>query len=560
MKTLQLYQGSSSYHRAIRIGLFPAAFFLCAIMVWLTHLFGDMGYAFAYAMLIPISLAAFTYGVRGGLLFAFVSGIAVVLFLPLHLLGATQTELGNWLFLMAVFLLVGGLGGLASDVIQDHLMRIRSLARHDMATGLPNVHALLMALEKLARSKNCDASHILGVVTVYNSGEMSSAFGFSVMDQSMQKLATCATVCLPQGAATFRIGSEQIGFLSQVRESEILTLLSRLNTSFRQPLIHQSQPIHADTRIGYVVISGFQEEPESYLRKAQAASLQASQSGHDISLYQSGIRNRARDNLTILGELIGGMERKEVFLHYQPKVSLHTGAVVGAEALIRWQHPQRGLLPPAAFIQRAEQSTLIHALTEFVIENALRQAVTWHAAGMEIPIAVNVSPRNLMQPGLYRMVLRSLACCKAKSELLELEVTEGAMISDIDMVASELHQLNDFGVKIAIDDFGTGYSSINHLDRLPASSLKIDQSFVRRMLSEDSSLDVVDAIVSVAHKKGVEIVAEGVESQAVFDILRELGCDVAQGYAIGKPMPPEEFRNWYHNWNSINFVQPVKSH
>ncbi|MFZ6780449.1 putative bifunctional diguanylate cyclase/phosphodiesterase [Undibacterium sp. Ji83W] len=510
-------------------------------------------------MFIPILLAALVYGVPGGLLFALASGVAICPFLPFHPPSTVEIELSSWLCQVAAFLLTGCLSGLASDAMRENLSRFLQQTRLDPATGLPNARALLTALEKLARSRRRDASHLLGVVTVYNSDEMSSAFGYGVMDDSMQKLAACAAGCLPRGATVFRIGSEQIGFLSQTAEDAMLPLLARLNAAFRQPLMHLAQPIHADTRIGYVAIPGFLEEPESYLRKAQAASLQASQSGHDISLYRSGIRTRARDNLTILGELIGGMEREEIYLHYQPKVSLITGAVTGVEALIRWQHPQRGPLPPAAFITRAEQSTLIHALTEFVLERALWQAVAWRDAGMPVPIAVNVSPRNLMQPGFCSTVQRAMARCGASSDLLELEVTEGAMVGDVDLVAAELRQLSDLGVRIAIDDFGTGYSSLNYLDRLPASVLKIDQSFIRRMLTETSSIDIVDAVVSVAHKKGVHIVAEGVESQAVFDILRQLGCDVAQGYAIGKPMPAAEFENWYRAWQRGDHALSVKS-
>ncbi|MES2127480.1 MAG: bifunctional diguanylate cyclase/phosphodiesterase [Pseudomonadota bacterium] len=440
------------------------------------------------------------------------------------------------------------LAALASAAVRKHFVRLRRMARRDPETGLPNVRALLMALEKLARGGQRGDGHMLGVVTVYNSDEMSSAYGYGVMDESMQELAACAGACLPRGARVFRIGTEQIGLLVPARAEAMPAMLARLNAAFRRPLMHEGQPIHADARIGYVGILGFQDEPESYLRKAQAASLQASQSGHDIAVYRSGIRTRARDNLTILGEMIGGMEREELYLHYQPKVCLRSGAVTGAEALIRWKHPQRGPLAPGVFIPRAEQSTLIHALTEFALERALRQSVAWRAAGMCIPVAVNVSPRNLMQPGFCAIVERALVRCGAQADLLELEVTEGAMVGDVELVAAELHQLAALGVKIAIDDFGTGYCSLNYLDRLPASILKIDQSFIRRMLNEESSVDIVEAVVSVAHKKGVHIVAEGVESQELFDSLRQLGCDVAQGYAIGKPMAPAEFEAWYHAW------------
>ena len=547
MSILHLYRKLIPYHRAIRMGVVLPILLLCGTGIWIVGGAGTLGHAASHALFLPILLAALIDGVPGGLVFALASAIVISPFLSFREFNAGWT-IANWSCQAAAFAMAGGLGGLASDAMREHLLRLRRMARLDPATGLPNVQALLKGLEKLARGRLRNDAHMLGVVTVYNSGEMSSAFGYRVMDDCMQKLAVRAVACLPRGATVFRIGTEQIGILAPALGMKVPVLLTRLNTAFRQPLLHEGQPIHADARIGYVAIPGFKDKPESYLRKAQAASLQASQNGHDITSYSSGLRTRARDNLTILGELIGGLERGELYLHYQPKVSLQSGTVCGAEALIRWTHPQRGVLSPIAFIPRAEQSTLIHALTDFALECALRQAVAWRNAGMHIPVAVNISPRNLMQAGFCALVGRALERCGAGAELLELEVTEGAMAGDFELVAAQLHQLSALGVSIAIDDFGTGYCSLAYLDRLPASILKIDQSFIRRMLSEASSIDIVDAVVSVAHKKGVHIVAEGVESHTLFDTLRQLGCDLAQGYAIGKPMAPEEFGIWYRAW------------
>jgi EAL domain-containing protein (putative c-di-GMP-specific phosphodiesterase class I) len=322
-------------------------------------------------------------------------------------------------------------------------------------------------------------------------------------------------------------------------------ILARMGTAFRQPLRHEGLPIHADTRIGYVAINGIVGEPDGYLRQAQAAAYHASQSGHDLARYQAGIRTRARANLLMLGELTAGMERGEVVLHYQPKVSLRTGAVVGVEALVRWNHPVHGQVAPGVFVPRAEQSTLIHQLTEFVLERAMRQAAMWRDAGVCVPVAVNVSPRNFLQAGFCATVKRILARCNVDPDLLELELTEGALAGDVEAVAAQLRQLSDFGIRIAIDDFGTGYSSLTYLDRLPVSVLKIDQSFIRRLPAEPASVDLVDAMVSVAHKRRVELVAEGVENDAVCELLRTLGCDFAQGYGIARPMRAPDYLAWY---------------
>ncbi|KRB70670.1 putative bifunctional diguanylate cyclase/phosphodiesterase [Noviherbaspirillum sp. Root189] len=290
------------------------------------------------------------------------------------------------------------------------------------------------------------------------------------------------------------------------------------------------------------------EDAEGYLRKAQAASLLVSENGDDVSQYHASIHWHARESLAILGELTEGIDRGEISLHYQPKICLQTGTIAGAEALMRWHHRERGMISPGDFIPRAEQSTLIHTLTAFALDQALQQAAEWHGLGIRIPIAINVSPRNLLQPGFCEAVLAAMKRTGATTDMLELEVTENVLMTDIERVAVELQQLAGHGIKIAIDDFGAGYSSLTYLYRLPVTHLKVDKSFVQGLAEEEVSAHIVEAVVSMARKIGIKTIAEGVETEVVYERLRDLGCDVAQGFFIAKPMPAAEFERWYRNW------------
>ena len=303
-------------------------------------------------------------------------------------------------------------------------------------------------------------------------------------------------------------------------------------------------PLHLDVLVGYVALDHGGAAAQDTLRQAQSASFHALETGSEIAHYQARLHDGTKDSLAILSGLRGALERRELLLHYQPKVCLRTGVVNGVEALIRWHHRERGLIGPGVFIARAEQSTLIHALTAFALEQALCQAVQWQAMGIDMPVAVNISSRNLAHPDFAKQILDTLARCGAAPRLLELEVTESALMTDVSRTIADLQVLKRQGIRIAIDDFGTGYSSLAYVQRLPVSHLKIDRSFVSGLLDDPDSLHIVETVVSLARKIGLETIAEGVEDAAVYQRLQALGCDMAQGFFIARPMPAEQLPGW----------------
>jgi EAL domain-containing protein (putative c-di-GMP-specific phosphodiesterase class I) len=265
-------------------------------------------------------------------------------------------------------------------------------------------------------------------------------------------------------------------------------------------------------------------------------------------MYSAKDDRLARSRLSLLGELRRAIDNGELVLHYQPKVALKSSEVVGVEALLRWQHPQRGLIPPDEFIPFAEHTGLIRPLTLYVIEAALRQTHEWRGQGLNLSVAVNLSARNVVDPDLPHDVSELLERWGADAHDLELEITESALTGEPLRAMEVLTALSQMDVALSLDDFGTGYSSLASISRLPVNEIKIDRSFVMNMASVESDAVIVRSTIDLGHNLGLRVVAEGVETAEVWQQLADLECDVAQGFYMGRPMPAEDIPPWIAKW------------
>jgi EAL domain-containing protein (putative c-di-GMP-specific phosphodiesterase class I) len=278
------------------------------------------------------------------------------------------------------------------------------------------------------------------------------------------------------------------------------------------------------------------------MQRADTAMYAAKASHVGVLLYQPGEDGNSTDRLVLLGDLRAALGTRQLSVHYQPKVDLGTAQAVGMEALLRWNHPTRGNIPPNDFIPLAERTGLIHGLTRYVLELVLNQMAEWDRVGEDfahLPVAVNLSARNLIEPSFADFVEDLLASHQIEPERLELEVTESALIEDPVRSHEMLHKLAGLGVTLAVDDFGTGYTSMAQLEAMPLTTLKIDRSFVMRLAEDPGGATLVKAMVDLAHEFGLEVVAEGVEDEEVTARLRALGCDVGQGYLWSRPVAGE---------------------
>lgn len=280
------------------------------------------------------------------------------------------------------------------------------------------------------------------------------------------------------------------------------------------------------------------------MRYADVAMYHAKTSLQGVAIYDSEYDPHSAKRLELMGALGRAIRENELLLHFQPKVCLTSDRVYAVEALLRWNHPEIGFVPPNEFIPIAEMSNLIYPMTMWVLEKSIAQARSWLDQGYEIGMAVNLSARNLLDDRIVHDLDRLLQQHKLPGHLLELEITESMIMADPDRAQTALARINALGVGLSIDDFGTGYSSLAYLKRLPVQTLKIDYSFIRNMIGNEQDQIIVNSTIHLAHNLGLKVVAEGVETQAVYDRLRELGCDNAQGYHIARPMPVEQAQNW----------------
>ena len=284
------------------------------------------------------------------------------------------------------------------------------------------------------------------------------------------------------------------------------------------------------------------DDAASMLKHADAAMYLAKSKGkNNYQFYTAELAARAEQQFALEADLQLAIERNEFRLFYQPKIDIPSGRIVAVEALIRWQHPVRGLIGPGEFITLAEESGLIAPIGQWVIREACRQAQAWRRSGLQPPrCAVNLSVRQFSVDGLVDDVVQALAAAQLDAGALELEITESLLMANPERARQTLMQLHGMGVHIAIDDFGTGYSSLAYLKRFPAQTLKIDRSFIKDLPDDQDDATITKALVAMAHSLGMEVVAEGVETEAQLEFLRNIGCDEAQGYLLGRPMPPEQ--------------------
>jgi diguanylate cyclase (GGDEF)-like protein len=352
---------------------------------------------------------------------------------------------------------------------------------------------------------------------------VNDSLGHPAGDRLLQEVAHRLVDQVGRHGLVARLGGDEFAvLLAKCDLDEVLRIARRLNWALQEVVRVDEHSMHVHASLGVVMFPEHGDDADVLLSRADVAMYLAKQGGAELAVYDAARDDSVR-RLALAGELRNAIASDQLVLHFQPKVSLRGNRVVGVEALVRWLHAERGLIGPDEFIPLAEQTGLIDGLTHRVIELALQQSRKWRAAGMRLPIAINISARDLNDPGLADWMAHQILKYAVDPSDIEVEVTETMLISDPDQAAKNLAALRNIGVKSAIDDFGTGYSSLGYLKRLPVS-------------------------VDLAHRLGLHVLAEGVEDDATIELLRELGCDEVQGYAIGRPRGAAELERFLKQW------------
>ncbi|MBM9538269.1 putative bifunctional diguanylate cyclase/phosphodiesterase [Desulfobulbus alkaliphilus] len=546
MQTARFFEWLGSNLPRMQRIMVPLLLFCVGGVTLFVYWTGGIKFVFSHSMYIPVLLAGFLLGMRGGAVFGLLGGLALGPLMPIDVSTGEMQSTLNWLYRGGFFVLIGFLSGAASDSVQSYLRHLHWAARHDPATGLPNRIALFETFPASPADRERSKVSALAVFSIENRTELKSAFGLAVLEMAVGQLAQRLQEIVMDEARIHRVDTELLAVLLTGTDSgDIIERVEELRACAQAPLMLESIPIHVDVRLGYVTFDALLQKPETYLQEAEAALIEARDKVRDCASYSASISAVTRENLRLLGELKDAIRDGQLSLEYQPKMVLNTGKVDGVEALIRWNHPQRGVIPPEIFIPRAEQSTLINLITRFALDEALRQMARWRRQGIEVSMAVNISTRNLLQPGFVDQVLRLLDQHGLERHLLELEVTETALMVEMERAIAGLIRLSETKVIVSIDDFGTGYSSLQYLHRLPVSLIKIDQSFVRKLPGDTGAMHIVEAAITLARKQGIQTLAEGVENREACRFLRGMGCDQAQGYFLCRPLAADTFAAWY---------------
>ncbi len=427
---------------------------------------------------------------------------------------------------------------------------IARLAYYDALTGLPNRTLLLEGLQEAMQAAR-QQHHSLALLhlEVGRFHEINKVLGYRAGDELLLTLGRRLAGAVQESETLARVGEAEFALLLPHGGAEYaIGLAQRLVRTLREPVEVAGLTLDARVGIGIALFPGHATDADALIRRANAAMHQTKPVRGGYAMYTGGQEQEHTRELALMGDLHRAIENNELSLYCQPKVEIASRRVCGAEALVRWQHPRHGMISTTEFIRLAEQAGTITPLTNWMLEAAFSQSYAWHEAGLERALAVNLSAHDLYDPGLVDRIRGLFSTWGIAPALIQFELTESALMADPDGALETLTRLKQLDVELLIDDYGTGYSSLSYLQKLPVDGVKIDQSFVMPMVESGNSAVIVCSTIELGHRLGLKVVAEGVDSPAIWARLAGLGCDVAQGYLISMPMPAAQLQGWETHW------------
>jgi len=540
--------GGLFFHAAVRlVGVGPdaVAYYLLVFLAFTVCLIGNFIGMFAYRCYLDgssliLSVRDLVMPVLSAQLFsALLTMAAAYVVLEAGAVGIVLVVL----VLLIFQYLVGEL--LKSKQRGEELQRV---ATTDELTGLANRERFRARLdERIASAKAGDEKFGVMLCDLDRFKEINDTLGHHFGDELLRDLGPRLAEAIGADGLVARLGGDEFAVLpgeNTADADELEEIARRLMACVQQPVGVDEMLLEVGVSIGIARFPRDGEDPHSLLRSADVAMYAAKEAHSGCKVYAAALDRHSVRQLSVLSEFRRALDSDEIVVFYQPIMHMDGNRVHGAEALVRWQHPELGLLPPSDFMPIVEQTGLIGPMTHHVLERAIAQCAAWRQAGQPLTVSVNLSVRNLLDPDLPALISDLLTIYRLTPSALELEITESMLMSDPDRSLVTLSRLSQLGVGLSVDDYGTGYSSLANLRRLPIDELKIDRSFVSPMLSDESDLIIVRSTINLGHDLGLTVVAEGVEDEATLHRLEGLGCDLAQGYHFSKPLPPQAFNEW----------------
>lgn len=529
---------------------------LVAVLVALGSLLvlktGGTKLPYLHTLYVPIFLAAVFFGPLGGALAGLVAGFAIGPFAPLDVAAHLPQEAFDWGFRAGIFTLAGFVVGAVAAALRDSTAKAVLYGYIDEFTGLPNRQHLVGLL---AAGIKAGTSQSVFSVNLRSIRPIALAFGVQTAETVLLKVVERLSERLRAPDLLFRSDSSALTVLCAA-ETNAAVMAEALSASLSKPVEVDGIPLMLDANVGVAQTGAGDNPPDLALRRASLATDDARDSGQSWSLYARESDEVLRQRLLMLGDVRIALDGGELTLAYQPKIRLSDGVMEGCEALVRWSHPSRGIVPPARFVPIVEYSGLIGQLTQYIFKAAIQQVAEWSALGERIVVSINMSARDLAAPNVVETTIGIIDSYGVDHTLVDVEITESAAFLKDDGLGRQLKQLRESGITLSIDDYGTGMSSLSYLKRIPARYVKIDQMFVRNLASSREDRVLVESTVQMCRRMGLVTVAEGVEDQVCADILTAIGCDLAQGYLFAPPLPPDELLAFWRANHSAARQQP----
>jgi diguanylate cyclase (GGDEF)-like protein/PAS domain S-box-containing protein len=438
--------------------------------------------------------------------------------------------------------------GTVEDVTEqcENEERLNGFAYFDDVTGLPNRRKFRILLDQALQAAQQQGPRIVVlIIQLARLRDINFTLGPASGDLLLRQVGPRLKELLPQESPIARIGDVQFAtLLTGASTFTAAHVAEHMIDALNRPFDVSGVSFAPGAHVGAALYPAHGTSQDALIQHATVAAFQASRSGKNFVVYSAANDPYKTQRLAMLGEFRHAVESGQLVLYCQPKALIATGAVIAAEALVRWRHPQYGLVSPADFIPLIEPTELVQPLTEWMLENAISQCYRWRERGIVIPLAVNLSARNLQERNLAELINDLLITWSADTSWLDLEITESSIMADPVVSKAVLDQLHQYGFRLFVDDYGSGYSSLGYLMRLPVQFIKIDHSFVIPMLQDRPAAAIVKSAIELAHNLGMKVVAEGVASQGIWEALKPLHCDEAQGNYVGPPMPADEFGKW----------------
>lgn len=515
------------------------------LIYFLVYETGGIKYVFSHTMYISIIFAGIFWGFKGGAFIGVIGGLLLGPLMPIDTITGEPQELINWVYRLIYFFIVGATVGVFTDFLKTYIKKIHYISTHNLETGLSNMVGLSLD-QNIIDFLNRKVKINVVSVSWINVEEIINNFGMKIC-LSLIKEINERMKCIFKEKYIF-IQSDISKFYVLIECDSTKLCLNQIELSIHKPYIINNIPFYAEFIIGLADYEPGQCEMNPF-QKANMATLHAKKNGISSAIYNDQNKPTTKKNLLLLGEFPTAITKHETVLYYQPKIDLITKKTIGLEALIRWNHPEKGLVSPLDFVPLVEESNLIHLLTDFVINESLSKLAQFNAKGFYPTISVNISPKNIVNPGFLDRVAKILEEHKIQKQCIEFEITESSLMLNPEKVNLILRSFKNLNIKLSIDDFGTGYSSLSYLSRFPIDIIKLDQFFIRQLSLMKNTYYIVESTINLAHNLGLKVIAEGIEDEATEKLLIEMGCDMGQGFLYSKPLNEQEIFTWFEKNN-----------